>query len=720
MANKYEMRRRARKDGGGRTDTVSQNRLGSARRDRRAEKAPLPAYRPYPPLDRKGLTVALSLCLVMFVVLLYVQTARHAFTVCDDNVYIYEKPQIVSGVTWENVKWAFGDAHEGNWHPLTWITHMLDWQLFSEGSWEPQNKIYGYSWPGGHHLMNAAIHGANAVLLFLAFRLMTGTLWPSFVVAALFAVHPLRAESVAWAAERKDVLCGLFWMSTMVTYAIYARRPPLERSTPGQTAGTIALYLLVNVFMALGLTAKSMIVTLPCVLVLLDIWPLGRWTKPSADGGREVDFLRGAIALVEKIPLVALAVGDSLVTVYGQQKGVALNSFEGLPLWVRVLNAIESCGEYLRQFFWPTGLAPFYSHPYMVPPYISTGHFSTEFLLKTAIYTVLLTTVTLVCVLFFVRRTYLAVGWFWYLGALMPVIGIIQVGTQARADRYTYLPMIGVYVMIAWLLKDVADRWPRVRPLLAGGGVVVLTALSAAAFLQASYWYNSYKLFFHSIGVRDVEGIGLARVDAEGPDTGYFGYDKQGKVDLEKTKGVLERTDNYFAFNHIGIQFDSDGKKASKSDMNLAQRLFDHSAAAFAATLAIKSDYDFGNNNLGVYLRGPANRTTPWPPRSSSAARSPSTDAMRTPSTTWASCWPNREDICTSKANLTRPWPNWKTPPGSTPADWACGPTGLRTTITSAASCWRWGRFTRRLPERPSRTATTSRRTTRRNCSPSA
>jgi tetratricopeptide (TPR) repeat protein len=587
MANKYQMRRRALRDNVGR----------SARGGKRGENEPSRGYTPPPPMDRVGLTVALCFGLVLLVSMLYVQTARHDFTVCDDNVYIYEKPQIVSGVTWDNVKWAFGDAHEGNWHPLTWISHMLDWQLFSEGSWQPENLKYGHSWPGGHHLVGMGLHCANVLLLFLALRLMTGTLWPSLVVAVLFAAHPLRAESVAWAAERKDVLCGLFWTATMLTYAIYARRPPLAQSTSGEAIGTSLLYLLVNVFMGLGLTAKSMIVTLPCVLLLLDVWPLGRWKKvffPADRAEGEIDILGGMLLLMEKVPLFAMAAGDCYVTVYGQQKGVALNSFDGLPMWARVMNAVESCGEYLRQCFWPTGLSPFYAHPYMIPPFTTEHHFTTEFLVKTGIYSVLLLSISVAAGLLFLRRPYLIVGWLWFLGALMPVVGIIQVGTQARADRYTYLPMIGVYLMVAWLLKEAADRWPSNRPLLAVGGVVVLTAMCAASFQQVSYWKDSYVLFKHASGIKDED---------------YFGYTADGKVDLAKAGRVAElralTKDNYFAFNHIGIAYDKDGKEFTRTDPKAAQEAFDHSAAAFAATLAIKADYDFGNNNLGVYFARP-------------------------------------------------------------------------------------------------------------------
>jgi tetratricopeptide (TPR) repeat protein len=542
-------------------------------------------------MDRIGLTAALCAGLVVLVTILYVQTARHDFTVCDDNVYIYDKPQIVSGLTWENVKWAFTD-HEGNWHPLTWITHMLDWQVFSCGSWQPENLKYGYSWPGGHHLVNMALHGATAVLLFLALRLMTGALWPSLVVAVLFAAHPLRAESVAWAAERKDVLCGLFWMSTLVAYAFYARRPPIAQSSSNEAIGTALLYLLVNLFMAFGLMAKSMIVTLPCVLILLDIWPLGRWKKALWPYGRtddEPNILGSVLLLLEKVPLFAMVIGDSYVEVYGQERGVALNSLAGLPMSARMLNAVESCGEYLRQTIWPTGLAPFYAHQYML-----YQQFDKEFYIKFGFYLSLLIIITVLSVLYFRRRPYLVVGWFWYLGALVPVIGIVQVGTQARADRYTYLPMIGVYLMVAWLLKEVADRWPSSRPVLAACGAVVLVTMCAASFKQVSYWKDSYVLFKHASGINDED---------------YFGYTKDGKVDLEKAslvKQMRDKTDDdYFAFNHIGIAYDKDGKEHMRTNAEKGQEDFDRSAAAFAATLAIKPDYDFGNNNLGVYFARP-------------------------------------------------------------------------------------------------------------------
>jgi tetratricopeptide (TPR) repeat protein len=639
MANKYEIRRRARKD--------SQDRSENPYRSPRYGGRPEPVFDAPPPMDRLRTTLLLCLGLTILIACLYSQTAWHKFTVCDDNVYIYgdERPQVKGGLTQpvgqlinyylfgkpktfdemrgNTIVWAFADAHEGNWHPLTWISHMLDWQLF--GKWQPETERYVDSWPGGHHLVSMLIHCANTLLLFIALRLMTGTLWPSFVVAALFGVHPLRAESVAWAAERKDVLCGLFWMASLLAYTFYVRRRPIRPTSllsavgiaivigilfiravvrpdlsPSQSMLPVVLitfavagmayytslnsvswltqlaeigsYLLITFFFALGLMAKSMIVTLPCVFILLDIWPLGRWKKvfrPPGIKGPRIDVMAAAWLLLEKIPWFAMVYGDCYITVYGQNAGVALNSFEGLPLAPRLLNAVESCGEYLRQTFWPTGLAPFYTHPAMIP-----DGWTQDFYTRFFIYAALLTAITAAAIWFFRTRPYLAVGWFWYLGALMPVIGIIQVGTQARADRYTYLPMIGVYLMVAWLLKELVDRWPQTRIAVASVSVAVLLVLSAVTFRQVSYWIDSYKLFQHAVEV------------------------------TEK---------NYFAFNHIGIAYDSDAKKdlaaaesaadaqVSKDLRKTAEQEFDLSADAFRSAIEIKPDYDFGNNNLGVY-----------------------------------------------------------------------------------------------------------------------
>jgi protein O-mannosyl-transferase len=584
MANKYHLRRRALKGTQSRPDIPYALLRDGTEPDT------------YPPLPRAGRpwqTAGICLGLVISVVLLYVQTCRHDFTVCDDNDYIWKNPPVMRGLNpdgkpwnqwknWAGIKWAWDDSHAGNWHPLTWVSHMVDWQVF--GEWQPENKRYVNSWAGGHHLVNMAIHCANAVLLFLALRLMTGTIWPCVVVAVLFAVHPLRVESVAWAAERKDVLCGLFWMATMLTYAFYARRRPLLQSPWPETLGTLGIYALTTLWFGLALLAKSMAVTLPCVLLLLDAWPLDRWRRalwpagPRAGG--EPNFLSASRLLAEKLPWFGMVYYDCLQTVVGQDKGVALNSLDGLPMVPRLINALISIGAYLRQFVWPTDMAPFYPHPHMYE-----GGWCAWTYFQAVIGGVILAVVT-VAVIWFWRKSYLAVGWFWFLGALVPVIGILQVGTQARADRYTYLPMIGVYLMLVWLLKEVADRWSRSRIVLAAVAVPVFSVLGIITFQQVSYWINSYVLFEHTAAVTD---------------------------------------HNWFAYNHLGIQYDHDGNELMKHDVqagtrqsdtiafalkkwNLqeidpgaAQTLLDRSADNFQSAIDIKPDYDFGNNNLGVY-----------------------------------------------------------------------------------------------------------------------
>jgi len=552
-------------------------------------------------MDRPWITTGVCVGLVLLITLLYVQTYRHDFTVCDDNDYIWKNANVMQGLnpdgkSWAGVKWAWEEPHAGNWHPLTWMSHMLDWQLF--GTWQPKNLRYVDSWAGGHHLVNMGIHCANAVLLFLALRLMTGGLWPCVAVTALFAAHPLRVESVAWAAERKDVLCGLFWMASMLAYACYVRRRPLLRSSRAEAAGTLGIYLLITLFFGLALLAKSMAVTLPCVFLLLDAWPLNRWRKamwPSGPGGG-LDLVSASRLLIEKLPWFAMAGYDCWQTVIGQNKGVALNSFEGLPLGPRLFNALLSLAAYLGQVFWPARMAVFYPHMYILKNGTDKGGWSgwdASAYVQAAIGAILLVNVT-GAVIWFWRKGYLAVGWFWFLGTLMPVIGIVQVGTQARADRYTYLPMIGLYLMIVWLLKAAAERWPQTRIALATASVLVFTMLSAVTFKQVSYWINSYVLFEHAVDVTD---------------------------------------HNWFAYNHLGIQYDHDGLEVVTPDRTagsplrntvafalkrhnletaepLAAReaLLDLAAETFRDAIKIKPDYDFANNNLGVYY---ARKTSP-------------------------------------------------------------------------------------------------------------
>lgn len=408
----------------------------------------------------------------------YGPVAGHDFVAFDDPKYILDNVVVTQGLSWEGARWAFTNSYAATWHPLTWLSHMLDCELFGLNA-------------SGHHLVNVALHAVNAVLLFSVLRLTTGACWPSAFVAALFAVHPLRVESVAWASERKDVLAGLFWMLTILAYRRYVRRPG------------IASYLAVALALAFGLMAKPMLVTLPLVLLLLDVWPLGRW-RPLGS----VSLQPGECSLrapneplprllLEKVPLLALSVAASLVAIITQTR--ALRSFESVSLADRVSNSLLAYVLYLWKTIWPTDLAVLYPHPALVA---SPGALaaSSVFVVAAALFLVAATALALVSLR---RRPWVAVGWLWYLGTLVPVIGIVQVGGHAWADRYAYLPLIGVYVAIAWSARDALARWPRARSVVAVVACTLLVACMARARNQVGYWQNSFRLFEHALEVTD-------------------------------------------------------------------------------------------------------------------------------------------------------------------------------------------------------------------------
>ena len=394
--------------------------------------------------------------LLLAVLLVFGQTARHAFVNYDDGQYVYENPRVTSGLTARNLAWAFTQTHSYNWHPLTWLSHMLDWQLFG-------------SWAGGHHLTNVLLHAANAILLFLVLRRMIGAVWPSALAAALFAIHPLRVESVAWVAERKDVLSGLFFMLTLAAYVRYVRRPPAW----GRYLAVVGLF-------ALGLMAKPMLVTLPLVLLLLDFWPLGRWR--AADGVAT----RGRALLLEKIPLFAMAAVSCAVTLYAQRK--AILPIDLVPWPWRITNALVACVAYLGQMFYPAGLAVLYPHPGKnVPPW------------EAAAALVLLAGISVAAMVLRRKRPYLLVGWLWYLLTLVPVIGLVQVGVQAMADRYTYLPQIGLATIIACAAADLSARWRPRRWTCAAAAAAVVAATMVCAWRQTSTWRDSETLWNHAL-----------------------------------------------------------------------------------------------------------------------------------------------------------------------------------------------------------------------------
>ena len=408
--------------------------------------------------------VGVSVFLAVLVWAVFGQTRHYEFVNFDDNAYVYDNPQVDRGLTWPGVVWVFTHAHGGNWHPLTGISHMLDCQ------------VYGLN-PGGHHLTNVLLHAVTAILLFLGLRNLTGYLWRSALVAAVFAVHPLRVESVAWVAERKDVLSGVFFMLTIGAYAAYARRP-----------WSPARYGLVVLLLALGLMAKPMLVTLPLVLLLLDYWPLNRWRTGI---GQPPVFRLGRWwvprrLVLEKLPWLGLAVASGIATVLAQTG--AIRSFDQISLPWRVHNALIAGVTYIGQMFWPSGLAVLY-------PYRVNGGPAWE---MWSAMVLLLGLSAGVCV-WRKTRPYLLVGWCWYLIMLGPVIGILQVGVQAHADRYTYLPQIGLYLALTWLAAERCAGWRHRRWLLGGGSAVLLAVLTGGARAQTACWRNSESLWRHAL-----------------------------------------------------------------------------------------------------------------------------------------------------------------------------------------------------------------------------
>ena len=399
--------------------------------------------------------ICLTLILTTFAV--FYQVRSFKFVNYDDPVYVYENPNIQTGITLGAIKWAFTSGYACNWHPLTWLSHMLDWQLFGPN-------------PAGHHLTNLVFHIANTLLLFTVLRLMTDALWPSAFVAVLFALHPLHVESVAWVAERKDVLSTFFWLLTMWAYIRFVCRPK------------VAGYLLIVVFFALGLMSKPMLITLPFVLLLLDYWPLDRLNPKRPKAG----------LLIEKIPLFAMVLASCVVTFIAQREGGAMPTTEVRDFPVRLANAFISYLQYIIKMIWPARLAMFYPYP---------GR--SVSILYAIISAVFLLAITIFILRFAKGRRYLVTGWFWYLGTLVPVIGLIQVGDQAMADRYSYITLTGLFIIIAWGLPELLGKWPHRKVVLWTSSLAVLFLLAVCTHLQQRYWKDSITLCEHALKVTD-------------------------------------------------------------------------------------------------------------------------------------------------------------------------------------------------------------------------
>ncbi len=441
----------------------------------------------------------------------------------DDPNYVFENEHISKGLNWPAVVWSFTRTYVSNWHPLTWLSHALDCNL------------YGLK-PAGHHVTSMILHVANTVLLWFALKLLTRSIWRSAFVAGLFAIHPLHVESVAWVSERKDVLSGFFFMLTLITYARYAKAECGDQSkeskgrdsksknhSPESTVRSPqskVWYGLTLVALACGLMSKAMLVTMPCVLLLLDVWPLKRTTgntsplpspqRGEGDGWRVTGKVWKAL-VVEKIPFLILVVLSSVVTFIAQGEAVA--AMDVIPLESRIGNAALAYVAYLGQTFWPANLALFYPHPMDIPAPLLMGSL------------MLLIVASIVAVRQMRARPYLAIGWFWFLGTLVPVIGLVQVGAQARADRYTYLPLIGIFIAVVWAVAEIADG--RFRRSLLAGGSALLVLLAVLTHKQVGHWQNSQTVFSHAAHVTKENYVAW----------GCMGIDdlKQGRMDSAMT-----------------------------------------------------------------------------------------------------------------------------------------------------------------------------------------
>jgi tetratricopeptide (TPR) repeat protein len=408
----------------------------------------------------------ICLFLVLVTGAVYLQVWNHEFVGYDDDGYVFENARVQNGLTLDNVIWAFKTTHKSNWHPLTWLSHLLDVELFEMQS-------------GRHHMTSVVFHILNSLLLFGVFRKMTGNVWQSGFIAGMFALHPLHVESVAWVSQRKDVLSMFFWMLALWGYARYSEHPQIKR------------YLPVMGFFVMGLMAKPMVVTLPFVLLLLDYWPLKRIRFNNLKRDTAISARRpsAGFLILEKAPLFILTLASCFITYFAQAKGGAVGSSEIHPLFVRVVNAFVSYLEYIQKMIWPDNLAVLYPYP---------GTFS-GWQLTAAL--IILIGISFLAIRYLKIFPWLGVGWFWYLGTLVPVIGLVQVGVQAWADRYTYIPLIGLFIIFAWGVPQLLAGWRHRKAVISTLCAALFPILMITTWIQVSYWQNSRKLFAHTLDV---------------------------------------------------------------------------------------------------------------------------------------------------------------------------------------------------------------------------
>jgi protein O-mannosyl-transferase len=523
---------------------------------------------------RRSIIVGIYLLLTALSLAVFSQTIFYNFINFDDDVYVYNAPVIQAGLTLKGIAAAFASPHAGNWHPLTTLSHMLDC------------GIYGLN-AGGHHATNVVLHTIAVLLLFYVLRQMTGALWKSAILAALFAIHPLHVESVAWVSERKDVLSAVFFFLVLGAYARYAREPSITR------------YLVVTALFMAGLMSKSMLVTTPIVLLVLDYWPLRRFAQIASTTGNAKSPRSGnqrrAIQRIflEKIPWLILSAGAGIITFVLQKR--AAGSLPPLPFLWRAQNAVVSYVIYAWKTLWPTRLAVFYPHP--------NDTLATWQVILAIVFLLTVTCATIVCR---DKRPYLFTGWFWYLVMLVPVIGIVQVGEQGHADRYTYLPSIGLFLIAVWAAGDAAAigrarLWHRA---ITAGVILIVAALACTAFAQTSYWRNSEILWEHALAV-------TADNDVAQNNLGYLSVDRG---ELDKAMSHFEaaskiRSGKLDAHYNLGTAF---------VEMNIGDALArkgqpDEAMAHFEQAIKLQTDYAEAYYNRGnvLYAKGRIDEAIP-------------------------------------------------------------------------------------------------------------
>ena len=523
--------------------------------------------------------IIICIFLIAASLVVYWQIINHEFINYDDGLYVTENLHVKAGLTFENIKWAFTTCHASNWHPLTWLSHMLDYEL------------YGLN-PMGHHWTSLQIHLTNTLLLFFILQYMTGAIWKSAFVAALFAIHPLHVESVAWVSERKDVLSAFFGMLTISAYIMYVKKRNLLR------------YSMVFIFLSLGLMAKPMLVTLPFVLLLLDFWPLKRLKLTLNQASGQTSNL--LLLIREKIPLLVLVAISSMLTLIAQQS-VALRTLESFPLQTRVANAFISYLSYFGKAIWPLGLSVFYPHP---GDSISLWYASRAALMIAVSLFIAVNTSK--------KYPYILVGLLWFLVTLLPVIGIIQVGDQAMADRYTYIPLIGIFIAAAWGGSDLLKKWTNKKIVPAILAISVLLVLTMQSFLQTTHWKNNITLFENAIKVTENNwlahnNLGVALLGKRELDKAIYHYKKALNIRPD-TVGAIKNLG--FALSEKGsfkeaTQYFSKALVINPEDFDahyklgcilVKQEKFNEAIRPFAETIRINPDYAPAYYEIGIIL----------------------------------------------------------------------------------------------------------------------